>query len=135
MAALIRLVGVYNAEGTWQGELRYVLGKLAGTAHCALCDVTHGWTGEKQTFRRCRASFEVPLELVHLDEQDEVTRRVSSGRTPCVIVITDEGPRMLMDSEALGACEGRVEAFEQALRRAIEGLSSAPQGEPASPRG
>ena len=135
MASLLRLLGVYNAEGTWVGELRYAVGRLSGTARCALCDVTHGWTGEKQTFRRCRAGFEVPLETVHLDEQNEVTRGVTAGRTPCVIAVTDEGPRMLLDPAALAACGGQVEAFERALRRAIEGLALAPAGERAPPRG
>ena len=37
-----RLVGVYNANGGIVGELSYVLGKVKGSAHCALCDISHG---------------------------------------------------------------------------------------------
>jgi hypothetical protein len=39
---IARLIGVYNAEGSLRGELAYLLGKLTGRAHCALCDITHG---------------------------------------------------------------------------------------------
>ena len=39
--------GVYHADGGIVGELRYVFGKLRGTAHCALCDITHSYVSEK----------------------------------------------------------------------------------------
>ena len=36
-----RLVGVYDADGGLLGEAAYVWGKVRGTRHCALCDITH----------------------------------------------------------------------------------------------
>ena len=41
MTDLVGLVAVYHADGGVRGELSYVLGRLLGTAHCALCDITH----------------------------------------------------------------------------------------------
>ena len=41
-AEVTGLVGVYHANGSWHGELAYLLGRLSGRAHCALCDITHG---------------------------------------------------------------------------------------------
>ena len=41
--------GVYHADGGIVGELRYVFGKLRGTAHCALCDITHSYVSEKKS--------------------------------------------------------------------------------------
>jgi hypothetical protein len=56
------LVGVYHAEGSLLGELRYVWGKLRGTAHCALCDITHGRLSEKSAFKSLRERLPVPSE-------------------------------------------------------------------------
>ena len=50
----IELVGVYHADGSLLGELRYIWGKLRGTAHCTLCDITHGRLSEK-----CGASVDL----------------------------------------------------------------------------
>ena len=32
----LRLVGVYNADGSWRGELAYLVGRARGTAHFAM---------------------------------------------------------------------------------------------------
>ena len=42
--------GIYNADGTFFGELGYVIAKLGGKRSCSLCDVTHGWNpfGKRQ---------------------------------------------------------------------------------------
>ena len=51
------LTGVYQANGSLSGELRYVVGKLLGSAHCALCDITHGAVREKPGFVACREAL------------------------------------------------------------------------------
>lgn len=114
-----RIVGVYHADGSLRGELAYVLGKLLGTAHCSLCDVTHGGVREKAAFRALRRACSVPFELVHLDERDPETRAFTEGRTPCVVGFTREGPRMLLDDAALRRCGGDVERFRSALDAAL----------------
>ena len=50
------LVGVYHADGGLLGELRYAYGKVRGTAHCSLCDITHAtvWRWRAGTLRRRR---------------------------------------------------------------------------------
>jgi hypothetical protein len=39
---VVRLVGVYDADGTPRGEIAYWVGARLGRTHCALCDITHG---------------------------------------------------------------------------------------------
>lgn len=125
MAALLRIVGVYHAEGSLRGELAYVLGKVLGTAHCALCDITHRGVREKADFRACRGRFPVPIETLHLDEQDDELRRFTAGKTPCVVARTREGLVLLLDAGALDRCDRSVERFERELRRSLAALSLA----------
>lgn len=84
---LVELVGVYHAEGTVLGELKYAVGKLFGIAHCSLCDITHTAKGEKPGFASCRCAqcprtpphhrssspcskaLPLPFRTVHLNDQ------------------------------------------------------------------
>ncbi len=38
---VVRLIGVYDADGTLRGELGYWVGARLGRRHCSLCDITH----------------------------------------------------------------------------------------------
>jgi hypothetical protein len=64
----MKFVGIYNADGTILGEISYVAKKLAGRGSCALCDITHGWTGRKKSFDSACASASIEIELLHRDE-------------------------------------------------------------------
>ena len=110
-----RIYGVYHADGGLLGELRYVLGKLLGTAHCSLCDITHGAVSMKSTFRACMERLGVPVELVHLNEQSSELETFTAGRTPCVVGETAEGFRLLLSADELDLMAGDVEPFEAVL--------------------
>ena len=116
------LVGVYHADGSLVGELRYVWGKIRGTAHCALCDITHGAIREKASFRACREALPIPLRNVHLDERDPDVQAATEGHTPCVVGRTVDGEwEMVLDREALEQCGASVAAFEQQLTQRLQG--------------
>lgn len=114
-----KLTGIYHADGGLVGELRYVIGKLRGTSHCALCDITHGATRKKPGFERCEAALPLPLELVHLNERSPEVRAFTEGKTPCVVGHTAEGLVMLLSAQELETMQGSVQAFEAALRQAL----------------
>ncbi len=117
---LERLVGVYHADGGLRGELAYVWGKIRGTAHCALCDITHAGVREKASFRRCRGAFSVPFDTVHLNEQSPDLARFTKNRTPCVVGQFAGKWRMLLSAEQLEVCARSVTQFEAQLREALE---------------
>ena len=128
-AALERIIGVYHADGGLLGEVRYVVGKVRGTAHCALCDITHGRLAVKSAWTACAASFGVPVEVVHLNERTDPVRHLTDGVTPCVVAVLADGTaRVVLDADALERCGGDVETFAAALREALhrEGLTDRP---------
>ena len=116
--SLRRLWGVYHADGGFIGELAYVVGKLRGTAHCALCDVTHRirMKSEWKTFAQ---SLDVPFELVHLNERPEALVEVTEGRTPCVVAQTREGFEVLLGPDELESAGGSVDRFAELLEEAL----------------
>lgn len=109
------LWAVYRADGGLGGELAYVVGKLLGTAHCALCDITHGALRKRPAFRALEARLPLPLRLVHLNERSPALARATADRAPCVVGERRGRFTLLLDAADLERCAGSVDAFEQAL--------------------
>jgi hypothetical protein len=114
-----RLVGVYAADGTTLGEVRYWIGARLGRAHCALCDITHGTFRERQGWRECRDGLPVPFEAVHRDELTPELAEVVDA-LPCVLA-EDEGGAVvvLLGPDDLADCRGEPELLAAALQRAL----------------
>jgi hypothetical protein len=115
-----RLTGVYHADGGVRGELAYVVGKLRGTAHCGLCDITHrGVRAKREWVALCDGGFAdtgVPFDLVHLDERGPEVTLASEGGTPCVLAHTGDGLVVLLGPSELDSVGGSVDAFAALLR-------------------
>ncbi|BDZ41759.1 hypothetical protein GCM10025865_10580 [Paraoerskovia sediminicola] len=120
LAPVVEVVGVYHADGGFVGEARYVVGKILGRAHCALCDVSHSPVRRKRSWDAMVSRLGVPVSTVHLNEMsDDVARVVAEVGSPVVLGRTDEGPVVLLDAAALEELHGSVDAFEAALRAAL----------------
>jgi hypothetical protein len=125
MNEISELIGVYHADGGLVGEARYVIGKLLGTAHCALCDVTHSPVRRKPAWDAVVARIGIPFTLLHLNELDkELAGVVAATGSPVVLQRTASEVSQLLSPDTLETLGGSVEAFEQALRAAV-GISPA----------
>lgn len=115
------LIGVYAADGGAIGELRYVVGKLLGGAHCSLCDVTHSPLRRKPDWDAMVARRGVPFLLLHRNELPaDVAQVVGRTGTPVVLARTaDGGLAAVLDPQALDRLDGSVPAFERALDAAL----------------
>lgn len=121
-AVIERLVGVYHADGSRRGELAYLVRKLTGRGHCALCDITHGALRRKKTFDDCMAGLPAPFELVHLDERGDDVAAASDGRTPCVLARTGGGLVVLVDAAGLAACGSDPARLRGAIDQSVDRL-------------
>ena len=119
------LTGVYHADGTVLGELRYWVGARLGRAHCSLCDITHGSVREKAEWRSARAELPVPFRAVHLDERSTGELAASDGRTPCVLAHTESGIEVLLGPAELDACAGDPGLLVAELRRLLAARAGA----------
>lgn len=119
-----RLTGVYHADGSILGELKYVAGTLVGRAHCPLCDITHGRVREKAQWRAARERLPLPFTAVHLDERSAAEAAVSDGHTPCVLAHTGAGIELLLGPAALSACDKDPAALVAAIEAALAARDS-----------
>src|SRR4051812_11112380 len=116
---LVRLVGVYDADGTLRAELAYWVGARLGRAHCALCDITHGLARPRSEWKTSREQLPVPFDTYHRDDQPDAVRSASNEQLPVVAAETSDGIVVLLGRAELTACHGSVDAFDHALQSAL----------------
>jgi hypothetical protein len=120
MAVVVRIVGVYDADGGLRGEIAYLAGKLAGR-HCSLCDITHSPVRRRKEWDEYVEELPVPFEVLHRNERTQAERAATEGHEPCVVGATDEGAFvMLLDSRSLEAASdvaGLSGMLHDAMRR------------------
>ena len=115
------LIGVYHADGGVVGEVRYVIGRFLGTAHCALCDITHSPVRRKRAWDAMVARLRVPFRLLHLNEMPpDVAGAVAAHGSPVVLARRGTGQlTCVLGPAELEGLGGSVEAFESAAREAL----------------
>lgn len=116
---IIRLIGVYDADGTVRGELWYWVGARLGRAHCALCDITHGSVRERTDWKQCRAALPVLFDTYHRNDQPDPVRTAIDGQVPVVVAETTAGIVMLLGPAELDRCDGQVQRLTEAIERAV----------------
>ena len=115
--SVTRLVGVYDANGGLIGEAAYVWGKVRGTRHCALCDITHGRVRRRPEWDRMVADLGVPMDLLHLNEMPPDVRQAVVGcGAPVVLARTANGLQPLVVAADLDALDGSVARLGDLLR-------------------
>lgn len=118
-ARLRRLVGVYDADGNWRGEVAYWIGARLGRRHCSLCDITHGPVRKRPEWAACTAGLPVEFVTFHRDDQPDEIRAAAGGSAPVVVADTDRGPVLLLDRDQLDACGGSTDRLVAAIEAAM----------------
>lgn len=124
-SSIVRLVGVYNAEGTLRGELAYWVGARLGRRHCSLCDITHGSLRERPEWKACRVALPVPFDTFHRNDQPDAVRTSSGGESPVVVAETDTGHVLLLGPSEIDACNGSIDALVEAIEQSAARLGLA----------
>jgi hypothetical protein len=116
-----RLVAIYAADGGLSGELKYVLGKLSGRAHCSLCDITHSPIRRKREWDDLVRHLGVPVDLVHRNEVPPNISALGGLFPPAVYAITRSSPPILVLAGAdLEPLAGSVNSFGVLLQKRLK---------------
>lgn len=108
---------IYNADGGFFGEVRYVLGKVLGHSSCSLCSITHTATGEKRAWQTCRGLLRDEVRALHRNELEPALARFVDERLPAVVAETGQGYLLVLGPAELDDCHGRVGIFQERLAR------------------
>ena len=125
------LVGVYDADGGLLGEAAYVWGRLRGSRHCSLCDITHSPWRRKPAWDAMAAELPVPMRLRHRNELDQgLAAVVARVGVPVVLARAADEWRVIVRNDELTAMSGSVDRLGMLLR---ERLRTGADGERPSP--
>ncbi|MDP6968531.1 MAG: hypothetical protein QGG88_05390 [Gammaproteobacteria bacterium] len=115
----MEIVGVYHAYSGLLGELKYITGKVMGTAHCALCDITHGWHPLGKAEWRQEIKQWGNLKTLHINDQPASMAALTQGQTPCILLANEGRCNIIINSAQLAACEGDIQAMLCLIRDAL----------------
>ena len=116
-AGSVSLIGVYDADGSFAGEIRYWVGARLGRTHCSLCEVTHGLFREKSEWRDCRDSLNVEFSTFHRDDAPDDVLEACGHQVPVVVARHGENLLVVLGPEELEALGGDVARFEAELKQ------------------
>jgi len=110
-----QLTGIFAADGSFRGELRYALRKLVGKESCALCDLTHGWRpwGSRQWKDAC-ASASLEVDLLHRD-QASPAQLEAAGNLPAFVANGPDGWVCVMDATTIQRLAGQPQQLIREL--------------------
>ena len=93
--------GIYNADGSFFGELRYSISKVIGKSSCSLCELTHGWNpfGKKNWKTVCKSS-DLDIRLIHRDEATD-SQLEAAGDLPSFITDSGDGWVQILKADAI----------------------------------
>lgn len=114
------LVGVYDADGGLLGEAAYVWGRLRGSRHCSLCDITHSPWRRKPAWDALAADLPLPIRLLHRNElDDELAAAVARAGAPVVLARADGGWTAIVRDDDLSVMDGSVDRLGALLRERL----------------
>ncbi|KUG53318.1 hypothetical protein AVL62_00450 [Serinicoccus chungangensis] len=116
------VIGVYDADGGVLGEAAYLWGKVRGTAHCSLCDITHSPVRRKKEWDALVARLDATVELRHRNELTAAQSAAALQAGLPVVLVADlerQGYDVLLDADDLEGTGGDVTAFGDLLRERL----------------
>ncbi len=130
------LIGVYDADGSVVGEIRYWVGARFGRSHCSLCDITHGTFRGRPAWRELREALPVDFPTYHRDDAPGEVIDACAARFPVVVARVGSEIVVLLDAAMLEGLGGDVERLGAAVafRCAELGLVLDPESGESQPR-
>ena len=110
---ITELIGVYDADSTLLGEISYWVGARLGTAHCSLCELTHGLFTKKSEWKQCAESLAVPFHLFHRDDAPNDVLAALTGQFPAVLQRTTEDLTVILTKDELERFDGHTTDFAE----------------------
>jgi len=114
-----KIICVYDAKGSFIGEITYLLKKYFSNYVCAMCDITHNNISKKREWVEKVKKYKYHITTMHIDEQTKNLREFTHNITPCVVGIYDGEKKILMNDEELLSIKGDVNLFFERLNEKI----------------
>jgi len=119
MKKFLRIIGVYNANSGFLGELGYITRKILGIRDCVLCNITYRGFKKNIEWIEYQKRSNNKVELIYLNDQDLNLEKFTEDKTPCVVGETNKGFIMLITKDELRRMRGNVQEFQRLLEKKL----------------
>ena len=112
-----KFVGLYNANSSLMGELRYLRTKLTKSTSCSLCDLTHGWNPfEKSSWKTACKDLGVPIDLLHKNDANP-EQLLAIDSLPAIVRFDGNCWVQVMDSNEIASYRNAPRGLLAALKQ------------------
>jgi len=113
------IIIVYNSDSGIWGDFVYIAKKLSKQDKCELCEITHTYKKKPEWKTMC-SNFEIPITILYRDQLYAGLSEAVAGNFPAVIFRNGTTFSNQINRSEIAKCGGKVEAFENLLRRTLE---------------
>ena len=115
----MKIFCIFDARGSFLGEISHFFKKYILGQSCAMCDISHNLRGVKQEWRDMSETLDHDIKLLHIDEMSSMLAKFVGNSTPCVVASMKSGFKVLVNQEELSACAGNINSFKKLLEQKI----------------
>ena len=80
---------IYNADGSFFGEINYFLKKLSGRDKCKLCDLSHNFILQRKSWDDFLKELDRPHRVLHKNELPESIKQLNLNY-PSILLEKDD---------------------------------------------
>ena len=80
---------IYNADGSFFGEISYFIKKLSGRDKCKLCDLSHNLIFQKKSWDDFLKELDRPYRVLHINELPESIKQLNLNY-PSILLEKDD---------------------------------------------
>ncbi len=80
---------IYNADGSFFGEISYFLKKLSGRDKCKLCDLSHNLIFQRKSWDDFLKELERPHRVLHINELPDSIKQLNLAYPSILLEIND----------------------------------------------
>ena len=79
---------IYNANGSFFGEINYFINKMIGREKCGLCELSHNIFFKRKSWELFLDELDAPYQVLHADEVSSEIKKLNF-EYPCVVFKKD----------------------------------------------
>ena len=119
----MHLIGIYDADASVTGEIRYLLRKVFSNDTCALCELTHGWNPLGKTAWRNWKGSAPSVRWLHRDQLPPEKLKAIAGDIPCLALEKNNGLHVFISSKEIESCGNDVGLLRAFIDAKLEALT------------
>tara|TARA_B100000900_G_scaffold393466_1_gene389965 strand:+ start:3949 stop:4311 length:363 start_codon:yes stop_codon:yes gene_type:complete len=86
---------IYNANGSFFGEINYFINKLIGREKCSLCELSHNIFFKRGSWELFLKELDSPYQVLHADEVTNEIKELNLDY-PCIVFKKDDSFSILI---------------------------------------